>query len=51
VYFDAARPPKQLWEVPGAGHTEGLAAQPAAYEQRVIGFFDDALLGGQGTRQ
>jgi dienelactone hydrolase len=51
VYFDAARPPKELWEVPGAGHTEGLAAQSAAYEQRVIGFFDDALLGGQGTRQ
>ena len=32
VYFDAARAPKALWKVPGAGHTEGLAAQPAAYE-------------------
>lgn len=45
VYFDAARQPKELWEVPGAGHTQGLAAQPQAYERRVIGFFDHAPLG------
>ena len=28
-----------------ATHTGGLAARPAEYEQRVIGFFDRALLG------
>jgi dienelactone hydrolase len=43
VYYDAARAPKAIWEVPGAGHTGGLAAQPAAYERRVVEFFDRAL--------
>jgi hypothetical protein len=31
--------------VPGAGHTGGIEARPAEYERRVVGFFDDALLG------
>jgi dienelactone hydrolase len=43
VYYDAARAPKALWEVPGAGHTGGLAAQPATYERRVVAFFDRTL--------
>lgn len=34
----------QLWVVPGAGHTGGLAAQPQEWEQRVIGFLGAALL-------
>ena len=34
-----------LWEIEGAGHTGGLSAAPAEYERRVIGFFDDHLLG------
>jgi hypothetical protein len=38
-YFERARDPKQIWEVPGATHTEGLEAEPAEYERRVIGFF------------
>jgi uncharacterized protein len=46
VYHDAARSPKALWEVPGAGHTGALTAQPREYELRVVGFFDRALLGG-----
>ncbi|HJW76247.1 MAG TPA: hypothetical protein VJ787_11380 [Thermoleophilia bacterium] len=28
VYYDAAGQPKERWEVPGAAHTQGLAAQP-----------------------
>jgi dienelactone hydrolase len=44
-YFDAAREPKEVWLVPGAGHTGGIEARPAEYERRVVGFFDDALLG------
>jgi hypothetical protein len=44
VYYAAAREPKQLWEVRGAGHTAAIAADPAAYERRVVGFFDRALL-------
>ena len=38
-YFEAAEEPKELWEVPGAGHTGGLDAQPAEYERRVTSFF------------
>jgi alpha/beta superfamily hydrolase len=45
VLYDAAFPPKAIWEVPGAGHTGGIAAQPEEYERRVIGFFDRTLLG------
>lgn len=45
VYFKAARPPKQLWELARGGHTGGFAAAPAEYERRVVGFFDRALLG------
>jgi dienelactone hydrolase len=44
VYYDAALPPKAIWEVPGARHTGGLEAQPEEYEQRVIDFFDRTLL-------
>lgn len=43
-YYRTAGEPKQLWRVAGAGHTGGLAAQPRAYEQRVVGFLDHALL-------
>lgn len=44
-YYAAAGQPKQLWMVPGAQHTGGLRARPDEYEQRVIAFFDEALLG------
>jgi dienelactone hydrolase len=44
VYYGAARQPKTLWEVPGAGHTAALSARPQEYERRVVGFFDRALL-------
>jgi uncharacterized membrane protein YidH (DUF202 family) len=43
VYYDAAREPKTLWEVPGAGHTAALSALPREYERRVVGFVDRAL--------
>lgn len=36
----------EIWEVPGAGHTGGLAVAGPAWSERVIGFLDDALLGG-----
>jgi dienelactone hydrolase len=44
-YFAAAGDPKELWEIPEAGHTGGLAARPQEYEERVVGFLDRALLG------
>jgi hypothetical protein len=43
-FFAAAGEPKQIWRVPGSGHTGGLEAQPAQYERRVIEFLDGALL-------
>jgi uncharacterized protein len=44
-YAAAAKAPTTVWEVPGTTHTQGLTTHPAEYEQRVIGFLDDALLG------
>jgi uncharacterized protein len=45
TYYRSAGEPKEIWEVPGSGHVGGIDARPTEYEQRVIGFFDDALLG------
>jgi hypothetical protein len=42
-YYEAAQEPKTLWEIPESGHTGGLAARPAEYERRVVGFFDRSL--------
>jgi pimeloyl-ACP methyl ester carboxylesterase len=33
----------EVWVVPGAGHTDGLATSPAAWERRVTGFLAEAL--------
>jgi uncharacterized protein len=44
-YYAAAGEPKQIWEIPEAAHTGGIDARPHEYERRVVGFFDDALLG------
>ena len=42
VYAQRGGPSTELWTTAG-GHTGALAAAPADYEQRVIGFFDRAL--------
>jgi dienelactone hydrolase len=44
-YYALAQGPKQIWEMPTAKHVGGIYDQPAEYERRVVGFFDDALLG------
>ncbi len=36
-----------IWTVPGAGHTGGLAAHPAAWERRVVGFLDRQIGAGR----
>ena len=46
VYRDAGGPTVGLWEIEPAGHTGGIAAAPAEYERRVLGFLDRALLRG-----
>jgi hypothetical protein len=38
-----------LWIVPGAGHTRGLATRGIEWEKRVTGFLDAALGPGSGT--
>jgi len=45
AFYAAARGPKHLWQVPGAGHIGGTEARPLEYEQRVVAFFDRELLG------
>jgi uncharacterized protein len=43
-FFQAASPTTvQLWVVPGAGHTAGLATHSAEWEARVTAFLDRAL--------
>jgi pimeloyl-ACP methyl ester carboxylesterase len=37
--YDAARGPKQLWEVPGAFHSAALGFQPVEFPRRVLQFF------------
>jgi dienelactone hydrolase len=43
-YYAAAGYPKAIWEVAGAAHTGAIDVHPRAYEQRVIAFFEHALL-------
>jgi hypothetical protein len=43
AYRAAGGPTAALWEIAGAGHTGGIAADPVEYERRVVGFFDRAL--------
>jgi hypothetical protein len=46
-FYAAAGPPKSIWKIPEAGHTGGYQARPHEYEERVVRFFDRALLGGR----
>jgi uncharacterized protein len=43
-FYDAAREPKQIWEVPDGQHIAGITTRPQEYERRVVGFLDRALL-------
>jgi pimeloyl-ACP methyl ester carboxylesterase len=45
AYHAAAGEPRELWEVPGAGHTQGVGTQPQEYEERMTAFFERHLLG------
>jgi hypothetical protein len=47
-FFEAAREPKQIWEVPNGQHVAGITTAPEEYERRVVGFLDDALLADEG---
>jgi uncharacterized protein len=43
-FYDSAREPKQIWEVPNGQHVAGITTVPEEYERRVVGFLDGALL-------
>ncbi|HOU12696.1 MAG TPA: alpha/beta fold hydrolase [Anaerolineae bacterium] len=43
-YYDYAKEPKALWVVPNAWHGGNWSVAPAAYEQTMVTFFDQALL-------
>ena len=43
VYAQRGGASTELWTTAAGGHTGALAAAPAEYEQRVMGFFDHAL--------
>jgi dienelactone hydrolase len=43
-FYEAAKGPKQYWAAPG-GHTGAIDAAPEEYARRVVGFFDETLLG------
>src|ERR671914_426768 len=47
-YAQVANEPFEYWELPEAGHTAAVRERAEEYERRVVGFFDDALL-GRGT--
>ena len=44
-YYEAAGEPKELWFEPEMGHVSFWLTMPDEYEQRVVEFFDAALLG------
>ncbi|MBN1137718.1 MAG: alpha/beta fold hydrolase [Anaerolineae bacterium] len=41
--YAAARPPKEVWHVPEAGHTKVSEVLPEEFQRRVIAFFDQHL--------
>jgi pimeloyl-ACP methyl ester carboxylesterase len=43
AYLEAAGPSAELYSIPEAGHTSGLAARPHEYEARVTAFLERAL--------
>lgn len=49
--LQAARGPKELWQVPGALHTGALGAAPAEFRRRVMAFFDRERLKPSGLGQ
>jgi pimeloyl-ACP methyl ester carboxylesterase len=45
MYFERAAEPKSLWLLPEASHGGGPGERPVEYTERLVDFFDGALLG------
>jgi uncharacterized protein len=43
-YAEVAKEPFEYWELPDVGHTAAVRERAEEYEERVIRFFDNALL-------
>jgi len=43
-YYDLAGEPKTLWQIPETTHGGGLSTRPDEFEERVVSFFNEALL-------
>ncbi|MBI9045285.1 MAG: alpha/beta fold hydrolase [Anaerolineaceae bacterium] len=44
-FFEVADEPKELWEIPETFHGNQFNARPLEYEEKMITFFNDTLLG------
>ncbi len=44
IFFQAANEPKELWELPNGEHGAAILADSRMYMQRVVEFFNEALL-------
>jgi fermentation-respiration switch protein FrsA (DUF1100 family) len=49
--YERAREPKELFVVPGAGHSEALSVAGAAYVERVLGFLARHLDGAPAASE
>ena len=49
--FEAARQPKELWIVPGAGHGAYREVAPQEYARRILEFFDRAFIQNPQTQK
>ena len=47
VYAAAAKQPFEFWDLPEVHHTAAIREKAPEYEDRVVGFFDQALLSGR----
>ena len=43
-YAEVAKEPFEYWELPDVGHTAAVRERAEEYEERVVGFLDEALL-------
>ena len=44
IFFEAARDPKDLWEVPNARHAAAYLYEPQAYREKLRSFFGKTLM-------
>jgi hypothetical protein len=47
-FYQAANEPKELWELPAGEHGAAILQDSHEYMQRVVRFFDEALLQNVG---